>query len=80
MGEGDQKIQTSRYKINKSSPCDVQHGRIQSLILYYLCMVTDGNYTYLETILQCIQMLNHYVVHMKLICCMSIIFQFLKLL
>ena len=26
MGEGDQKVQTSSYKINKSWKCNVQHG------------------------------------------------------
>ena len=33
MGKGNQKVQTSSYKINKSWGCNAQHG-IQPIILY----------------------------------------------
>lgn len=42
-------------------------------------MVTDINQTYCGDHLQYIQILNHYVVHVKLICYMSIKFQFQKI-
>ena len=34
IGKGDQKLQTSRYKISKSWGCNIQHGDYSLIIMF----------------------------------------------
>ena len=77
-----QKLQTPHCKINKYWGCNELHDnsryQLHDNSTYQCCMI------YLKvaervssTILQCIHMLNHYAIHLKLIqCCMSVISQY----
>ena len=65
------KKKKKKRKIVTDTKCTI--WGIQSIILQYLCMVTDGNQTYV-IILKRVEIANHYVMYQELTqCCHSII-------
>ena len=55
IGQGDEEVQTTRYKINKLQGCNVQHREYSQ----YFIITLNGEYS--------INILNHLAVHLKLI-------------